>query len=381
MPGFAWIAKQKNFDQLVDELVDAGAYALDTEFHRERTYVPRLALVQVATKNRIALVDPLAVDVAGMKRAFESSTTCTIHAGSQDLEILETVCGEVPQRIFDTQIAALFSGYRATSLAKLVDDLLEVQLDKSAQLTDWTRRPLPEAEQRYAASDVAHLLDLRDVLIARLEEEDRLSWAEEEFERLRQRDRSRPDPETLWWKLRGKSKLRGKARGVAQELASWREQVAERENRPPRTILSDMALLSLAHRPARDIRDLRGVRNFDPKRFKHTDDLLNAIGRGLELPAQQLRLPPRKPENLPQVDGVITLCLAWLSQRAREERIDMSVLGTRDDVTELVLKQRSRLTKGWRQTLVGHELESIIDGRAALCVNGTKLELLDRASQ
>ncbi len=381
MPGFAWIAKQKDFDQLVDELVDAGAYALDTEFHRERTYVPRLALVQVATKNRIALVDPLAVDVAGMKRAFESSATCTMHAGSQDLEILETVCGEVPQRIFDTQIAALFSGYRATSLAKLVDDLLEVQLDKSAQLTDWTRRPLPEAEQRYAASDVAHLLDLRDVLIARLEEEDRLSWAEEEFERLRQRDRSRPDPETLWWKLRGKSKLRGKARGVAQELASWREQVAERENRPPRTILSDMALLSLAHRPARDIRDLRGVRNFDPKRFKHTDDLLNAIGRGLELPAHQLRLPPRKPENLPQVDGVITLCLAWLSQRAREERIDMSVLGTRDDVTELVLKQRSRLTKGWRQTLVGHELESIIDGRAALCVNGTKLELLDRASQ
>ncbi len=381
MPGFAWIAKQKDFDQLVDELVDAGAYALDTEFHRERTYVPRLALVQVATKNRIALVDPLAVDVAGMKRAFETSATCTMHAGSQDLEILETVCGEVPQRIFDTQIAALFSGYRATSLAKLVDDLLEVQLDKSAQLTDWTRRPLPEAEQRYAASDVAHLLDLRDVLIARLEEEDRLSWAEEEFERLRQRDRSRPDPETLWWKLRGKSKLRGKARGVAQELASWREQVAERENRPPRTILSDMALLSLAHRPARDIRDLRGVRNFDPKRFKHTDDLLNAIGRGLELPAHQLRLPPRKPENLPQVDGVITLCLAWLSQRAREERIDMSVLGTRDDVTELVLRQRSRLTKGWRQTLVGHELESIIDGRAALCVNGTKLELLDRASQ
>ncbi len=381
MPGFAWIAKQKDFDQLVDELVDAGAYALDTEFHRERTYVPRLALVQVATKNRIALVDPLAVDVAGMKRAFESSATCTMHAGSQDLEILETVCGEVPQRIFDTQIAALFSGYRATSLAKLVDDLLEVQLDKSAQLTDWTRRPLPEAEQRYAASDVAHLLDLRDVLIARLEEEDRLSWAEEEFERLRQRDRSRPDPETLWWKLRGKSKLHGKARGVAQELASWREQVAERENRPPRTILSDMALLSLAHRPARDIRDLRGVRNLDPKRFKHTDDLLNAIGRGLELPAHQLRLPPRKPENLPQVDGVITLCLAWLSQRAREERIDMSVLGTRDDVTELVLKQRSRLNKGWRQTLVGHELESIIDGRAALCVNGTKLELLDRASQ
>lgn len=120
------------------------------------------------------------------------------------------------------------------------------------------------------------------------------------------------------------------------------------------------------------------MRNFDPKRFKHTDALLTAIRRGLELPEAQLRLPPKKPENIPQVDGVITLCLAWLSQRAREEKIDMSVLGTREDVTELVLNQESRLTKGWRQTLVGHELQSIIDGTAALRVHGTQLELLDR---
>lgn len=378
MQSFDWIARQRELDQLVDDLVDSDAYALDTEFHRERTYLPRLALVQVATRERIALVDPFAVDVAVLKCAFESDATCTMHAGSQDLEILQLVCGDVPRRIFDTQVAALFSGYRTTSLGKLVEDLLEVRLDKSAQLTDWTRRPLPEAEQRYAASDVAHLLDLRDVLIARLEGAGRVSWAEEEIERLRARDRSRPEPETLWWKLRGKSKLSGKASSVAQELASWREQVAQRQNRPPRTVLSDMALLSLAQRPARDAGGLHGVRNFDPKRFKHTDALLTAIRRGLELPEAQLRLPPKKPENIPQVDGVITLCLAWLSQRAREEKIDMSVLGTREDVTELVLNQESRLTKGWRQTLVGHELQSIIDGTAALRVHGTQLELLDR---
>lgn len=378
MQSFDWIARQRELDQLVDDLVDSDAYALDTEFHRERTYLPRLALVQVATRERIALVDPFAVDVAALKCAFESDATCTMHAGSQDLEILQLVCGDVPRRIFDTQVAALFSGYRTTSLGKLVEDLLEVRLDKSAQLTDWTRRPLPEAEQRYAASDVAHLLDLRDVLIARLEGVGRVSWAEEEIERLRARDRSRPEPETLWWKLRGKSKLSGKASSVAQELASWREQVAQRQNRPPRTVLSDMALLSLAQRPARDAGGLHGVRNFDPKRFKHTNALLTAIRRGLELPEAQLRLPPKKPENLPQVDGVITLCLAWLSQRAREEKIDMSVLGTREDVTELVLNQESRLTKGWRQTLVGHELQSIIDGTAALRVHGIQLELVDR---
>ena len=380
MQSFDWIAEQSELDRLVDELVDSAAYALDTEFHRERTYLPKLALVQLATRDRLALVDALAVDVAPLRRAFESDAICTMHAGSQDLEILQLTCGAVPRRIFDTQIAALFSGYRTTSLGRLVEDLLEVRLDKSAQLTDWTRRPLPEADQRYAASDVAHLLDLRDVLIRRLDEDGRLSWAEEETERLRTRDRSRPDPETLWWKLRGKSKLSGKARGVAQDLANWREGVAQRKNRPPRTVLSDMALLALAQRPARSAADLRGVRNFDPKRFKYTEDLLAAIRHGLELPKDQLRLPPKEPENLPQVEGVIALCLAWLSQRAREEGIDMSVLGTRDDVTELVLNRESRLAKGWRQTLVGHELKSIIGGTAALRVDGAQLELVDRTA-
>ena len=185
-------------------------------------------------------------------------------------------------------------------------------------------------------------------------------------------------PATLWWKLRGKTKLNGRARGVAQELASWRDQVAKKQNRPPRTVLSDMALLALAQRPARNIEQLRGVRNLDLRRFKHTDQLLSAIQRGTRLPKDAIRLPPKKPENLPNVDGVIALCLAWLAQRAGEEDLDMSVLGTRDDVTSLVLRQPSRLSNGWRDVLVGHELRAIIDGTAGLRVNGTELELLDR---
>jgi ribonuclease D len=267
-----------------------------------------------------------------------------------------------------------------SSLSKLLEDLLDVRLDKSAQLTDWTRRPLPERDRSYAASDVAYLLELRDALIQHLKERDRLAWAEEEMERLRTRDRARPDPDTLWWKLRGKSKLGGRARGVAQALARWREDVARRKNRPPRTVLSDMALLSLAQRPARSASDLRGVRNLDPTRFKHTDELLAAIQRGLELPKDAVRMPPKKPDNIPQVDGVIALCLAWLSQRAREEDIDPSVFGTRDDVTGLVLGQKSRLGMGWRRHLVGEELEAIIDGDAAIKVLGTKLVLVDSST-
>lgn len=380
MSGHDWIADSATLDELVTELAAAEEYALDTEFHRERTYLPRLALVQIAVGSRLALVDALSVDVSALRQAFEGDGLCVMHAGSQDLEILSLYCGALPGRIFDTQVAALFAGYRTASLAKLVEDLLGVRLDKSSQLTDWTRRPLPKADQRYAASDVEHLLALKDAIAQRLEENNRLTWAEEEIELLRTKDRSRPDPDTLWWKLRGKSKLGGRARGVAQSIASWREEVAQRKNRPPRTVLSDMALLSLAQRPARNARDLNGVRNFDAKRFPYTDDLLAAIRRGVDMPKGQLRLPPKKPENLPQVDGIITLCVAWLSQRAREEGIDPSILGTRDDVTTFVLNGDSRLSRGWRDSLVGAELRSIIDGSAALRVAGSELELVDRTS-
>lgn len=376
---FEWISDQARLDVLVDALIESDAYALDTEFHRERTYLPRLALIQLATDDRLALVDALEVDVAPLARAFQSDAICTMHAGSQDLEILQLVCGAVPKRLFDTQIAALFLGYRTTSLGKLVEDMLGVRLDKTSQLTDWTRRPLPAADQRYAAADVAHLLALRAALIARLESVGRLTWAEDEIERLRARERCRPDPTTLWWKLRGKSKLTGRARAVAQEVTRWRESVAERKNRPPRTILSDMALLALAQRPARKPSDLRAVRGFDANRFRYADELLAAIQSGLALPKERLRLPPKKPDSPAQVDGIVSLCLAWLSQRARDEGIDMSVLGTRDDVAGLVLDQESRLGKGWRRALVGQELQSIVDGAALLRVEGTRLVLIDRA--
>ena len=380
MTDFDWITDQAEFDALVDELSNASAYALDTEFHRERTYLPQLAVVQLATLDRIALVDALTVDVHALSRAFDTDSVCVMHAGSQDLEILELATGTVPNRMFDTQIAALFCGYRTSSLGKLVEGFLGVQLDKSSQLTDWTRRPLPDADLRYAASDVDHLLELRDTLVGRLGERGRLEWAEEEIERLRSKDRTPPDADTLWWKLRGKTKLNGRARGVAQELAAWRDQVAKKQNRPPRTVLSDMPLLALAQRPARNIEQLKGVRNLDLRRFKQTDQLLAAIQRGTQLPKEAVRLPPKRPENLPDVDGVVALCLAWLAQRAGEEGLDMSVLGTRDDVTSLVLRQASRLSKGWRDTLVGGELRAIIDGTAGLRVKGTQLELLDRAA-
>jgi len=378
MNDFDWIATERDFEQLLVELLDVGAYALDTEFHRERTYVPQLAVVQIATRQRIALVDALAVDIRSLDQVFRRDAVCVMHAGSQDLEILELACDSVPGRIFDTQIAALFCGYRTSALGKLVEGFLGIRLDKTAQLTDWIRRPLPEADLHYAASDVAHLLDLRDALTRGLDERGRLAWAEEEIERLRTKNRAPPDPETLWWRLRGKAKLGGRARGVAQELAIWRDRVAQRQNRPPRAVLSDMALMALAQRPVHRPEQLRGVRGLDPRSLKHSEELLAAVERGTRLPRSAICLPPKAAETNANVDGVIAICLAWLSQRAAREDLDPGVLATRDDVTSLVLGQPSRLSNGWRELLVGRELRAIIEGKAALRVDGTELELLDR---
>jgi ribonuclease D len=378
MPSFDWIAEQSELEALVETLVHTEAYGLDTEFHRERTYRPELALVQIATQDRIALIDPLAVDVRPLARALRSDAVCVIHAASQDLEILQLECGVVPARLFDPQIAALFCGLGTSSLGKLVQHFLGVKLDKSSQLTNWNRRPLPERDLLYAAEDVAHLLALREVCTRTLEDRGRLAWAQEEIERQRSRDRSAAEPGQLWWKLRGKAKLSGRARGVAQELAAWREQMAAERNRPTRTILSDMALLSLAQRPPKDKAQLRGVRGFDAQRFKLTDELLDAVARGVALGPDDVCSPPKLSRLNHSADGVVSLCSAWLSQRAQEEGIDTSVLGTRDDLTALVLGEPSRLSQGWRWELVGRELQALKQGQAALWVDGTELRLVDR---
>jgi len=213
---YRWIGDAAALDSLVGELVSYDAYALDTEFHRERTYFPQLALIQLAWRGGIALVDPLAIDVSPLARVLEGPGLAVVHAAEQDLEVLEQACGTVPSRLFDTQIAAGFLGQVSPSLVNLVERILGVRLLKGDQLTDWTRRPLSAGQLAYAAGDVAYLLELRQRIGERLEEMGRMQWATEEFAILLSRDRSSTEPEEAWWRLPRSRQLRGGARGVAR---------------------------------------------------------------------------------------------------------------------------------------------------------------------
>ena len=148
-----WIAEQSAFEQLVDEVRAAERFALDTEFHRERTYFPRLALVQIAWTGGSALIDPLAVDMSALRPLLHSDSLAILHAAQQDLDVLQTACGAIPQRMFDTQLAAGFLGYSTPSLSSLLASELKVQVAKGDRLTDWLQRPLTDEHRRYAASD------------------------------------------------------------------------------------------------------------------------------------------------------------------------------------------------------------------------------------
>ncbi|MCL5076627.1 MAG: ribonuclease D, partial [Actinobacteria bacterium] len=185
-----WIDSQDEFEQLVQQWSASDEIALDTEFHREKTYYPRLALLQVGWAGKVALIDPIKIDLAPLKQLFACPVLVILHAGIQDLEILSRVVGAVPAKIFDTQLAAGFIGYSNPSLALLSERILAVALPKGDRLTDWTKRPLSQSQLRYAASDVSNLIELKHVIEQDLIRMNRLDWALDESRILLERDRS-----------------------------------------------------------------------------------------------------------------------------------------------------------------------------------------------
>ncbi len=245
---YRWVDDPRELDELIDILAAQPRYALDTEFHREKTYFPRLALIQFAWPGGLALVDPQAVDPAPLRRLFASPALVVAHAAQQDLDVLTHAIGAVPEHLFDTQVAAGFVGYGTPSLSSLLQGELGVTPAKGDRLTDWLRRPLTEAQCEYAAADVASLLDLHDRLVAELSELGRLAWVEEACEELRTRPTGAIDPEMAWLKLKDARSLRTRARAVAQAVAAWREREAAATDTPVRQVLPDLAILGISQR-------------------------------------------------------------------------------------------------------------------------------------
>lgn len=347
-----------------------GRFAIDTEFHRERTYFPQLALVQLRLGNEIALIDPLKCNVALLGQLFEDDRVCVLHAGAQDLEILTRVCGRLPSRIHDTQIAAGFLGSTQVSLASLVNDVRKVVLPKSDRLTDWLRRPLSQAQLDYAASDVEHLLEIHDHQLVALSTLGRAEWVSDACARLVERAKGEPNLDDSWMKVKDARSLRGEARGVARSLARWRERRAMQLDIPVRRVMSDMALVSIAQARPTSESQLLGCRGVEGRQFgsEATVEILEAIRTGIHEvfePSETKRI-----EIDPRHRGVIPLIVAWVAERARLSELDPAFLATRQDIDEYLAGiPDARLRHGWRADLLLSDLDGLVSGSLALSVD------------
>lgn len=363
-----WVDDDVALASVIDELLGVDRYGMDTEFHREKTYWPQLALVQMAWDGGLALIDPTVVDIAPLARIFGPDHVAVFHAADQDIEILQRACGTVPVRLFDTQIAAGFLGWSSPSLSTLAQDLVGQRLVKGDRMTDWLARPLTAGQATYAAADVAHLLALHDVLETRLRSCGRLEWAWQECRDQLTVPRPPQDPVTAWWKLKDNRSLRGAARGIAQEVAAWRERRATELDRPVRMVLPDVAVIGISNRAPTDDAALRSVRGLDGRHLGGgaARQILDAVKLGIALPAAELRTAPSD-ELDRRLRPAVNLVSAWISQLARDVRLDTTILATRSDLVAFLQgRSGARLAEGWRHDLVGEPVRRLVAGEAAL---------------
>lgn len=360
----------------IEAIEAAGEVAIDCEFHTPGLYFPRLCLVQLAVDGEACALDPR-LDLRPLAEILASERiTKIVHDGRQDLAILARATGARTARgVLDTQIAAAFLGHGGSvGYAALVRELLGVELDKSLQVSDWTG-PLTPAQIEYALNDVRHLGDLARALRARLAEAGRAEWAREAYDEATEHALRRPDPERLYAKVQGASRLGPEALGVLREVARWRDEVAQAIDRPLTHVASDAALKQIAERRPRDVASAASARGLGAGRAERwLAGLVEAVERGLARPEPKRAFVAQAD---PRIDG-ITQALS-LARRvvAVREGIASELLADRDELELLAAWQLSGRAgpepegplQGWRRAILGELLLRVLAGDARFRVD------------
>jgi ribonuclease D len=372
-------------EELAEQARAAGKLALDTEFVGEGRYRTLLCLIQLAVPGlggegkEIAVLDPLVEGFDGASLAAllaDPAVEIVVHAGRQDIALARRILATEVTNVFDTQVAAGFAGMGAqSSYETLLGEVLGVRVAKSASFTRWDRRPLSPEQLSYAREDVEHLLELAAELERRLEGLGRLQWAREECLAL-SRSSDERDSETIFQRLPRVRGLSPSSRPVARALVQWREETAERQDRPVQGVLGDAALMEIAKRKPASAGELEQIRGAGAANLRRRgEELVQLVQRARELPAEQApkesRPPPPKPEDAP----LIALAEALLRSQAREAGLAYELLAARADLQAIVAAWRSgggeadvRTLRGWRRELVGEELLELLGGAISLAV-------------
>lgn len=376
-----YISTYEELSAFCERAARFNAIAVDTEFLRERTYHPRLCLVQVATPDECVVIDVIAIDnlapLAILMR--DEGTVKVFHACSQDMEVLNYTLGALPAPIFDTQIAAAFLGERMqTSYNGMVHAFCGVTLPKSESLTDWSRRPLTPEQIEYALDDVRYLIKAYDVIMERLDESGRASWVLDEIKPLTDRSHYVVDRRVAFKRVKRVNSLTRRQLAVARELAAWREARAEYSNIPRKWLMSDEVLIALSKRPPHDAASLRRVRGTEQLSDADVAGALSVIARGESCPADKYPFiaRTRKPAS-PELESVIDLMYALIRLVGERSGVATAMIASRDDLVDYVDRpQDSPLREGWRFELVGTLIDDLLNGDIGLTVKDRALEIL-----
>lgn len=343
-------------DSLGSVLQGLDRVGVDTEFMREKTFFAELCLVQVANRDEILIVDPLAANGVGQFWQDLLAIPWVVHSGRQDIEVIYQTAGSMPQAIFDTQIAAGLLGHPPQlGYASLISELFDVELDKSHTRANWSRRPLTDGLLYYAAEDVEYLLPAFDTLAEALDRKGRLDWAEEDSARLLDPVLYEFHPEAAIDRLKGARNLRGKRRGVAVRLAEWREAEALRANRPRQWIVRDNVLLDLAARLPSSADELRHVEGLPAGLIRRAgEDILAAIANPAA--ADPAATPPRGPNEAQK--ALLRAMQERVAVCADELGLAAETVASKRDLTAVIIggDRTSKLLRGWRKDLIGNEL-------------------------
>lgn len=375
----AMVADEAALARLCERIRSEKRVAIDTEFHAERTYSPRLMVVQVALENEVAIVDPLAIVQLRPLAEALVHTEVVGHALSSDLKIFADRFDLVPHRVFDTQVAAAFLGYgMQVSLLELVRDVRGVRLAKSQTVSDWGTRPLSQRQIEYLVDDVAHLLPMETVLVDRLRAAGRLEWVREECALLGELERYRIDERRAYLRLPGAVRMNRRELGILRELARFRDAAARRRDVPPRYVVPDDVVAGLATLRPKSLDDLAQLRRLDAGvRRQHGAAILEAIERGEALAEDDLPERPKRPLGASR-DTLVSLMSIIVGEIAREHDLAPSLLVPRASL-ERVSRElpndadafaRALEISPWRLQLVAEPLRRLLAGEASVAVEG-----------
>jgi ribonuclease D len=386
-PPPALVTDTAELDALCARLRTQRFVTVDTEFMRERTYWPELCLVQLAGEAEVAVVDALApgLDLGALGALLaDTAVEKVFHAARQDIEIFVLRFGDVPQPLFDTQVAAMVAGFGdQVGYDSLVSALTGGHIDKAHRFSDWSARPLSPAQIAYAAADVTHLRRVYELLRARLEKEGRLDWVAEEMALLTNPATYHPDPDLLWERLRPRTSNR-RMLGVLRAITAWREREAQRANIPRSRMLKDETLLEIAAtapEASEQLARARGVtRGFAEGRIGAS--LLTAIAEARALPDDAL------PSALASRDGprpspaLVSLLKVLLAAKCEQHHVAPKLVASSEDIDRLASEDAPDLPvqHGWRHEVFGADAQALKQGRIALGVAGKHIRLIEAST-